>query len=140
VQIALTRARPACRCRQKYSSQADRSACARCLQAVPLTARRRVQDLLDDCAREIEGGSMASVPVVVRAVLRKPNEARANMYSAIEYLGTAKAQPARELVGARPPLLASALPRACVPRSAPGWYLQRLLDSGRNGSREQLLV
>ena len=59
-----------------------------------------VQDLLDDEAKEIEGGEFSSVPVVVRSILKKPNEARKNMYTAIDYLEGSKQQPARELVGA----------------------------------------
>ena len=57
------------------------------------------QDLLDDVAEDIEAGSLSSVPAAVKSILDKPNQARNNMYSAIEYLDRGRQQSARELVG-----------------------------------------
>ena len=48
-------------------------------------------------------GNLGSVPLVVERILKKPNEARKNMYTAIEFLPSAQRQAARETVGARLP-------------------------------------
>lgn len=63
-----------------------------------------VQDLLDDVAKDInENDSLDSLQPAINNILKKPNEARKNMYSAIEYLPGKQQQPAREIVGAHVP-------------------------------------
>lgn len=63
---------------------------------------RRAQDLLQDLIVELQEGRTGSTALVVERILKKPNEARRNMYSAVEALPGPQRQPARELIGARP--------------------------------------
>jgi hypothetical protein len=63
-----------------------------------------MQALLDDLAAEIEGGSLDSVAAAVDRILSKPNEARKNMYSALEYVEGSRKQAGREVVGVLLPL------------------------------------
>lgn len=58
-----------------------------------------MQALLDDLAVEVEKGNTESVGYVVERILNRPHNVRRNLYSAIEYIGASKRQPAREAVG-----------------------------------------
>ena len=72
-----------------------------------------MQDLLDDVAKDIkENDSLDSLQPAIRNIFKKPNEARKNMYSAIEYLDRNQQQPAREIVGARVVLAAASTAKA----------------------------
>ena len=68
-----------------------------------------MQALLDDLAAEMADGRSESVALVVGRVLGKPNEARKNMYAAVESVPSARRQAARERVGT---------PRGCLPLRA----------------------
>lgn len=53
----------------------------------------------------MEAGSLDSVAAAVGRILGKPNEARKNMYNALEYIEGNRRQAGREVIGALlPPL------------------------------------
>eukprot|EP00892_Ulva_mutabilis_P012623 jgi/Ulvmu1/9733/UM055_0073.1 len=54
--------------------------------------------LLEDLAVEVEQGNMGSSAIVVDRILGKPNEARKNLYSAIESISPSQRQQAREAI------------------------------------------
>lgn len=59
-----------------------------------------VQSLLQDLAVEVEQGNTGSSALVVDRILGKPNEARKNLYSAIESISPSQRQQAREAISA----------------------------------------
>lgn len=59
-----------------------------------------VQALLEDLAVEVDQGNMGSCALVVDRILGKPNEARKNLYSAIESISPSQRQQAREAISA----------------------------------------
>lgn len=58
-----------------------------------------LQALLDDLAEEVAKGELDAVAIVVQRILEKPNEARKNMYTALEFVDPGKRQAGREIVG-----------------------------------------